>query len=95
MEFVKIISSEGHIFIVERKYAEVSQTIKIALSSSYKEGSSKEFSCPEISAKTIEKVIQYFHYKVKYTNTNEPIPEFPITPEEVLDLAKASHYLLC
>ncbi len=43
----------------------------------------------QISTAVLEKVCQYFHYKLKYndrTSTDAPIPEFPIAPEIVLQL---------
>jgi len=94
-EFVKIISSGNHVFIVERRIAEVSQTIKRALNSSLREGDSREIRFPEISTKILERVIQYCHFKFRYTNSTTPIPEFHIQPDEALDLLLASNYLEC
>ena len=57
-----------------------------------KEGSA---TFPEISTDILEKVIQYFHYKQKYTNSREPVPEFEVHPEQALDLLMASNFLDC
>ena len=34
----------------------------------------------------LERVIQYFYYKVKYTNTTGDIPQFEIEPKYALEL---------
>ena len=46
--------------------------------------SSGEIKFPDIHTAILEKVIQYFYYKVRYTNSNVRIPEFPIEPEIAL-----------
>ena len=38
---------------------------------------------PDISTSALEKVVQYLHYKDRYSNSSMRIPEFPINPEEV------------
>merc|ERR1711966_424023 len=90
---VKLISSEGHEFIVERDAAMVSGTIKNMLSAPgmFVE-SSGEIKFPEINAVVLEKICQYFHYKLKFTNsTQQSIPEFSIEPEIALELLMASN----
>jgi elongin-C len=47
----------------------------------------------EISTRILEKVIQYFYYKLKYTNVACEIPEFPIEPEIALELLMAANFL--
>ena len=57
-----------------------------------KEGSS---TFPEISTEVLEKIIQYFHYKQRWTNSREPVPEFQVSPEEALNLLMAANFLDC
>ena len=57
--------------------------------------SSGEIKFPDIHTAILEKVIQYFYYKVRYTNSNVRIPEFPIEPEIALELLTAANYLDC
>lgn len=91
--YVKLISAEKHVFVVERRVVTVSGMIKAMLSSnSFVEGKG-EIEFPEISTAVLEKVIQYMHYKVKYHNSKVPIPEFPIAPEMALELLTAANYL--
>eukprot|EP00026_Physarum_polycephalum_P014589 Phypoly_transcript_15122.p1 GENE.Phypoly_transcript_15122~~Phypoly_transcript_15122.p1 ORF type:complete len:101 (+),score=12.06 Phypoly_transcript_15122:114-416(+) len=68
-ETVKFISADGHEFVVDRKCALVSGTIKSMLSGpGFAEQQSGEISFREISTPILEKVIQYFYYKVlEYT----------------------------
>merc|ERR1711904_617045 len=92
---VKLISSEGHEFIIEKDAAMVSGTIKNMLSAPgmFVE-SSGEITFPEMNSQVLEKVCQYFHYKLKYTNSTQPqIPEFMIEPEIALELLMAANYL--
>jgi len=94
-DYVKLISADGHEFIVDRKCAMVSGTIKSMLSGpgTFTEQQSGEISFREISTPILEKVIQYFYYKVRYTNSTAEIPEFPIEPEIALELLMAANFL--
>mmetsp|Transcript_24366 Transcript_24366/g.73126 ORF Transcript_24366/g.73126 Transcript_24366/m.73126 type:complete len:127 (+) Transcript_24366:196-576(+) len=92
--YVKLISAEGHEFFVDRKCAQTSGTIKAMLSGQFTE-SSGEIRFPEISTPILEKVIQYFYYKIRYTNSQVRIPEFNIEPEMALELLMAANFLDC
>lgn len=95
---VKLISSDGKEFIVDREVAKMSGTIKMMLESQFSE-SKGEIQFQEISGNILEKVVEYLHYKVKYMNVtssqNGKIPNFEIPPEIALDLLMASTYLDC
>eukprot|EP01111_Echinosteliopsis_oligospora_P018701 TRINITY_DN871_c0_g1_i1.p1 TRINITY_DN871_c0_g1~~TRINITY_DN871_c0_g1_i1.p1 ORF type:complete len:104 (-),score=28.36 TRINITY_DN871_c0_g1_i1:196-507(-) len=95
VDTVKLISADGHEFIVAKKCALVSGTIKSMLSGpgAFTEQQSGEISFREISTPILEKVIEYFYYKIKYTNTTNEIPEFPIPPEIALELLMAANFL--
>eukprot|EP01091_Cochliopodium_minus_P012237 TRINITY_DN3668_c0_g1_i1.p1 TRINITY_DN3668_c0_g1~~TRINITY_DN3668_c0_g1_i1.p1 ORF type:complete len:106 (+),score=24.03 TRINITY_DN3668_c0_g1_i1:55-372(+) len=94
-ETIKLISAEGHEFIIDKNAAMVSGTIKSMLSGpvNFSENSLNEVSFREISTPILEKVIQYFYYKLKYTNSSNEIPEFPIEPEIALELLMAANFL--
>jgi transcription elongation factor B subunit 1 len=92
--YVRLLSGDGHCFTVERKCAVQAGTIKAMLEGAFAE-SAGEVKFPEISAFVLEKVIQYLHYKMKYTNSKVPIPEFHVEPEYALDLLMAANYLDC
>ena len=54
-----------------------------------------EVSLSGISTAILEKVIQYFHYKLKFSNSKVPPPEFDIKPEYANELLIAANYLDC
>jgi len=90
---IKLVSREGDLFIIDKKCALVSETIKSMLVGSFIEGASGEITFREISSPILEKVIQYFYYKVQYTNASKQIPEFVIEPETALELLMAANFL--
>ena len=59
----------------------------------FSESNSGEIRFPEISAPILEKVCQYFYFKLKYSNSTQTIPEFEIEPTIALDLLMASNFL--
>ncbi len=50
---------------------------------------------PEIPGIILEKVIQYMHYKVRYANSTQRVPQFNIEPEISMELLMAASYLDC
>ncbi len=94
MKTVKLISAEGHEFIVDRRCAMVSGTIKRMLTGQFAE-SRGEVRFPEIPGVILEKVLQYLYYKVRYTNSVMRVPDFEVEPEISLELLMAANYLDC
>ena len=94
---VKLISSDGHEFIVKREHALTSETIKTMLSGPghFAENKTNEVNFREIPLHVLSKVCMYFTYKIQYTNSSEEIPEFPIAPEIPLELLMAANFLDC
>ncbi|KAI4369504.1 hypothetical protein MLD38_017939 [Melastoma candidum] len=90
---VKLISSEGFEFVVDKKAAMVSQTIRNMLTSpgSFAEAQLGEVTFPEISTTILEKICQYFYWSLQYASGKET--EFPIEPELTLELMMAANYL--
>uniref|UniRef100_A0A0N5AVY0 Elongin-C n=1 Tax=Syphacia muris TaxID=451379 RepID=A0A0N5AVY0_9BILA len=95
--YVKLISSDGHEFIIKRNLALTSGTIKAMLSGpgTYAENESNEVNFREIPSHVLQKVCQYFSYKVRFTNSATEIPEFQIAPEVALELLMAANFLDC
>ena len=95
LDTVKLISRDGHEFVIDRKAAVVSGTIKAMLSGpgTFAEQTLGEIKFREITTPILEKVIQYFYYKLKYTNGHTEIPEFPIEPDIALELLMAANFL--
>mmetsp|Transcript_35914 Transcript_35914/g.94148 ORF Transcript_35914/g.94148 Transcript_35914/m.94148 type:complete len:113 (+) Transcript_35914:83-421(+) len=94
-QFVTLVSKDGFEFIVSRKAALESGTIKNMLSgpATYDEDEQNEVAFREIPSHVLERVCTYFYYKMRYTNSNQEIPEFAIRPEEALDLLMAANFL--
>ncbi|KAE8748065.1 hypothetical protein FOCC_FOCC005260 [Frankliniella occidentalis] len=95
--YVKLISSDGHEFIVKREHALTSGTIKAMLSGpgQFAENETNEVNFREIPSHVLQKVCMYFTYKIRYTNSSTEIPEFPIAPEIALELLMAANFLDC
>lgn len=95
--YVKLISQDGHEFILKRDHALISVTIKAMLDGpgQFAENESNQVNFREIPSHVLEKVCQYFTYKIKYTNSSQEIPDFPIAPEIALELLMAANFLDC
>lgn len=96
-DMVKLISAEGFEFVIDRDAAMVSNTLKNMLNSTggFQETESSEVSFPEISTPILEKLCQYFYYRLHYSKpeNQKSIPEFKIEPEIALELLMAANYL--
>ncbi|UJR32995.1 hypothetical protein I4U23_020457 [Adineta vaga] len=96
--YLKLISSDGHEFVVRRDFAtSASPTIKNMLSGpgQYSESQPNEIYLKDIPSHVLINVCRYFAYKAKYTNSSIDIPEFPIDTQVVLELLVASDFLDC
>lgn len=94
MDPIKLIAADGSEIYIDRRAAMVSGTIKAMLSGPGDFAESRgEIKFPEISAKILEKTVQYFYYKLKYTDHPGPLPEFKIEPEYALELLMAANFL--
>ncbi|KAJ3680767.1 hypothetical protein LUZ60_015256 [Juncus effusus] len=92
-ETVKLISAEGFEFVIDKKAAMVSKTLKNMLTSpgGFAETQHGEVRFPEISTAILEKICQYFYWSLQYASGEET--EFHIEPEMTLELMMAANYL--
>ncbi|RZF46956.1 hypothetical protein LSTR_LSTR011224 [Laodelphax striatellus] len=97
--YIKLISSDGHEFIIRRKYAIVSIKIKQMLSGPKQIEEDKtnalEFTEYKIPSHLMQKLCIYFTYRVFYTNYSSEVPDFPLTIQEAVELYKVAKYLYC
>jgi transcription elongation factor B subunit 1 len=102
--FVKLISMEGHVFIVDKQCAKVSKLIKSYLSGqtnvstkdvTWDEANKDVVRFPFIAGKHLEATIQYFYFKVRFEKDPDNRPEFHVAPEMALDLIKVATLLQC
>ncbi|KAI8905834.1 BTB/POZ protein, partial [Gorgonomyces haynaldii] len=93
---VKLISADNFEFIIDRKCAMASGTIKNMLSSPghFTESVQNEIHFRDIKAIILEKVCQYLYYKTRYSNSMDTsVPEFHVDPQMALELLMASDFL--
>lgn len=94
--YVTLVSSDGFRFIVDRKAAMVSGTIKAMLSGGGKfMEAGGEIKFQEISGHVLEQCVKFFYYRVCHANSTTNVPNFPIEPESALSLLMAANYLNC
>jgi hypothetical protein len=95
-QFVRLISSEGHDFFVEKEIVMESKTIRTMLENPvFREAVEHTIRFPDLSADILAKVLRYLHYKAQYARSTSRIPEFVIEPESALELLLAAKYLDC
>ncbi|TPX31664.1 hypothetical protein SmJEL517_g05065 [Synchytrium microbalum] len=105
---VKLISSDGFEFVIDRKCAMASGTLKNMLSSpgtlfvtlmvleeerQFTESIQNEIRLRDMKAIIVEKVCKYLYYKVKYSNATSDIPPFPMENDLALELLMAADFL--
>lgn len=95
--FVRLISSDGFEFVIEKRCAMASGTIKALLSSPgrFTESHQNLVEFKDISALVLERVCQYLYYNVRYANSVTEIPDFKFPPEIALELLMAADFLDC
>ncbi|UJR25378.1 hypothetical protein I4U23_006726 [Adineta vaga] len=95
--YVKLISSDGHEFYIKRDLALMSQTIRAMLSGpgQYAENETNIIHFRSISSQVLARICSYFAYKARYSNSAIEIPEFPIAPENALEILMAANFLDC
>mmetsp|Transcript_19310 Transcript_19310/g.26782 ORF Transcript_19310/g.26782 Transcript_19310/m.26782 type:complete len:115 (-) Transcript_19310:2005-2349(-) len=94
--YVKLVSAEGHEFLVERKIAIAgSGTIRTMLEGQFRESKENIIRFPDITGYILERVVKYLCYKAQHSHSTTRIPELPIEPEVALELMIAAKYLDC
>ena len=93
--YVKLISSDGHEFIIKREHVLYSGTIKAMLSGpgQFAENETNVIHFREIPSNVLQRVCMYITYKARYTNVTDVVPEFPIPPEIAIELLMAANFL--
>jgi len=95
-DLVRLYSKEGHEFTVGLNEATRSGTLASVLKMhTAVEAKTHTVRFSTLRTNVLEKIVQYFYYKVMYMNSTAPIPEFPIEPEIALEILMASHFLDC
>ncbi|KAJ4459791.1 putative RNA polymerase II transcription elongation factor Elongin/SIII [Paratrimastix pyriformis] len=97
---IKLISSDGFEFIVGKKEALVSQTIRSMLQTgSFRETRDATITFPEINGELLEIAIQYFYYRTRSAQRkargDSPPEQFNVPPQLGLQLLMVANYLNC
>ena len=94
-KFVALVSADGFDFVVDYEAACVSRMIRNLMTSGggFSELESNTITFPEISGKCLERVCQYFYYKLRHAHSKDKLPQFPLPPEMALELLMAANYL--
>ncbi|OBZ77551.1 Transcription elongation factor B polypeptide 1 [Grifola frondosa] len=96
-EWVRLTSNDGYTFLVRRKVANGSGTLKNMLSSESNFAEAVSNTCPmEDRSAVVEKLCEYLVYKNIYSGgpAKEEIPDFTerLSPEIALELLMAADY---
>jgi transcription elongation factor B subunit 1 len=76
LQFVKLISADGHEFFLDKDVAKISKTMNLMLVGSFREAQDNVIRFPDMTGYILERVIQYLHYKAQYSHSTARIPEF-------------------
>eukprot|EP00049_Salpingoeca_infusionum_P023311 m.11398 g.11398 ORF g.11398 m.11398 type:complete len:104 (+) comp5717_c0_seq1:44-355(+) len=94
-DFVTLVSSDEHEFVVSKACAHASGTIKAMLAGpgEFDESETGEIGFREIKSDILERVCIYLYYKKRFESASSEIPEFPISKDMVLELLMAANFL--
>lgn len=103
--FLKLISNDGEVFVVDKKCAFVSKRIETLLT---KGTTDKKLLIETVeddiipltlrldtSAKHLEKMIQYWYFKNRYEHDPSNRPTFEVPPEMALELIQVAQNYKC
>ena len=95
MDYITLLSNDGYKFIVDKKTAMISQTIRNMLygGGNYEEATSKTLRLNNIRAPILERIIEYWHYRSQYSDHVDQLPKFEIDPAMAIELLNCSEYL--
>ncbi|KAF2401516.1 POZ domain-containing protein [Trichodelitschia bisporula] len=93
-EFITLVSSDGFEFVVRKKAALRSGTIRrmVDQGSGFREGVTGRCVMETISAVLLEKVCEYFYYAEKYAEA-ESVPDMELPPEICLEMLVVADFL--
>ena len=94
-EYIRIISKDGHTFVLPKQVAiEMSKTLNDLLNNSM--SNNEPITLQLFTKEVLENVFDYLFFRKKYLSSNTSPPEYPhIDPSIVLDVMLASLYLRC
>ncbi|KAK7457106.1 elongin C [Stygiomarasmius scandens] len=99
-DWIRVVSNDGYSFLVKRRVANMSGTMKSSLdtSSGFSEAETKTYHAQDHRGLIVQKLLEYQAFKAYYSNVGPkeeiPVNEFMerIPPEIVLELLLAADY---
>lgn len=94
--YLKLISGDGHEFIIKREHSLFSQTIRAMLEGPVQisENVTNEINLKNIKSSSLEIVCMYLTFRAKYPDCSLEEP-FHVPPERAKELLCASLFLKC
>jgi elongin-C len=84
VQYVKLVSAEGHEFLLDRSIAiAYSKTMSLMLEGSFREAQDNVIRFPDMAGYILERLVKYLHYKAQYSNSTSRIPEFVSPPNPI------------
>jgi len=95
IDAITLISNDGYKFVVEKRTAMISQTIRNIIfgGGNYEEQNSKTIRLPHIRSAILEKIIEYWHYRTQYSDHIDQLPKIQIDPKMAIELLNAADLL--
>ena len=83
-KYVTLVSADGFEYVVDYEAACVSKMIKNLMTSAggFSELESNTITFPEISGRCLERVCQYFYYKLRHANSKDKLPAVPLAARD-------------
>lgn len=96
-EYVKLVSNDGHEFVIKRKYAMTSGTISAMLTGPgmFKENQTNVIHLQDISANVLHLICLYFTYYALFDKSKTDIPPFNIPESMAMKVLMAANFLDC
>ncbi|CAD7936147.1 unnamed protein product [Amoebophrya sp. A25] len=96
--FVRIVTTDGHEFVADEKILDQCDVLKkMVASESFEEGTTKTIVLKSdwcvITGKIMQKVLEYLYYRYRHTDSPEPIPEFVVEDDIVLEVLPVANFL--
>ena len=95
MDYITLLSNDGYKFIVDKKTAMISQTLRNMLygGGNFEEAKTKTLRLNNVRAPILERIIEYWHYRTQYSDHVDQLPKFEVDPSMAIELLNCAEYL--
>ncbi|KAA8490589.1 Elongin-C [Porphyridium purpureum] len=92
--YLRLVSGDGFEFLLHAECAHASEFIRTLMDGGFAEAQSRTLRLPEIPARLLETVCQYFYFRNQYKDSDSPPPIFNIPRDAALELLMVANFLL-